>query len=365
MTSESCPGRRLCGARRLHACVVLALLCALPQAACGGSPTAPNPTLGLSCPPRVEAATPSFEGTIVTFDAAAQGGRPPASVVCAPASGSTFPIGETMVSCTATDAASQTAGCTFPVVVARTPTLARTRLLAFGDSITEGVVSPAPELLLRVATPEAYPGQLEQMLDARYSSQSISVLNRGRAGETLAQGRQRLPGVLDEDRPEVLLLLEGVNNIRNVPTDDLADDLDNMVRSARRRNIEVILAKLLPISDERESGSRQGTQQAIRDLNEEIERIARRHNLGAPVDLYSVFLSMPSLLGRDGLHPTAEGYVRMAEIFFESVKGRYEVNSAPPSGDPGFVVSPGSALLSGFPSSRPRSASSRGRPARR
>jgi lysophospholipase L1-like esterase len=156
--------------------------------------------------------------------------------------------------------------------------------------------------------------------------------------------------VLDDERPEVLLLLEGVNNIRNVPTDELAGDLDRMVRSARDRDVEVILAKLLPISDARESGSRQGTQQAIRDFNESIERIARRHNLGAPVDLHSVFLADPSLLGRDGLHPTAAGYVRIAEEFYQRIVDRYEVDEPPAgSGEPeGLLpIRAGSGLLSG------------------
>ncbi|HXW03725.1 MAG TPA: GDSL-type esterase/lipase family protein [Vicinamibacterales bacterium] len=295
----------------------------LLAAACGGSPAAPTPVLALTCPARVEASTTAFDGAAVSFDTSTQGGRPPASVVCAPGSGSTFPIGETIVSCTATDTAAQTAGCSFPVSVTRTPTLAWTRFLAFGDSITEGVTSPAPELLTRLATPEAYPGQLQQMLAARYTAQEITVLNRGIAGERLAEGVRRLPRVLDEDQPDVLLLLEGVNNIRNVSTDELADDLDEMVRSARRRGVEVVLATLLPVSDSREAG-RPGTQRAIRELNEEILRIARRHGLGAPADLYNLFLQTPSLLGRDGLHPTAEGYVRMAEVFFEVIRERYE-----------------------------------------
>ena len=38
-------------------------------------------------------------------------------MVCIPASGSTFPIGSTTVSCTATDAAGNTSSCTFKVIV--------------------------------------------------------------------------------------------------------------------------------------------------------------------------------------------------------------------------------------------------------
>jgi lysophospholipase L1-like esterase len=236
------------------------------------------------------------------------------------------------------------------VAVTRIPTIASTRFLAFGDSITEGVTSPASGILQRVDLPDAYPGKLQQMLAARYTAQSIAVLNRGVAGERLAQGVERLPGVLDADRPEVLLLLEGVNNIRNVPTAELANDLDDMVREALRRNIKVLLATLLPISDAREAG-REGTQQAIRDLNEEIYDIARRRGLGAPVDPYTVFLQNPSLIGIDGLHPTAAGYTRLAEVFFEAIRQRNEGDAAQAAGAgwPGAAFTRGSAPLSMFP----------------
>ena len=293
-------------------------------AACGGSPNAPAPALALSCPVRAEGSTTGSTGVAVTFQVTVQGGRLPAPVVCTPPSGSTFPIGITTVSCSVTDADDRNAGCSFPVAVTRTATLAFTRFLAFGDSITEGVVSPAPNLLALMGLPDAYPGQLQQMLAERYTGQTITVINRGIGGERLAEGRERLSGVLDEDGPEVLLLLEGVNNIRNVPTMELAGDLDEMVREARRRGLEVLIATLLPVSEDREA-SRPGTQEAIEELNEEILGIARKNSLAEPVDLFALFSSMPSLLGMDGLHPTAAGYSRIAEAFFERIRNEYEV----------------------------------------
>jgi lysophospholipase L1-like esterase len=305
---------------------------AVLAAACGGSPNRPTPTFSLECPPRADAATPSFGGTEVSFEVTPIGGRPPAAVVCTPASGSTFPIGDTTVSCTATDAASQTTSCSFPVVVTRTPTLAWTRFLAFGDSITEGKTSAAPDVLWQLDFPDAYPGQLQQMLAARYAAQTIDVLNRGRGGETLPDGRRRLPGVLDADQPEVLLLLEGVNNIAGLTRTgrDLAADLENMVREARRRNIQVLIATLLPVGDQWEARF-PGTQEAIRTLNEKIPRIAARNDLGSPVDLYTVFSQAPSLLGMDGVHPTPTGYTRMAEVFFDAIAQRYEIDEPPPA----------------------------------
>jgi len=46
---------------------------------------------------------------------------PGASVQCVPASGSTFPLGDTVVSCTATDAHQNTSDCTFVVRVLPNP----------------------------------------------------------------------------------------------------------------------------------------------------------------------------------------------------------------------------------------------------
>jgi lysophospholipase L1-like esterase len=242
------------------------------------------------------------------------------------------------------------------------PTLARTQFLAFGDSITEGVTSPALSILSRVGLPDAYPGQLEHLLSARYTAQTITVLNRGSAGERLAEGRERLPEVLDEDRPEVLLLLEGVNNIRNVPTRELAGDLDNMVREARRRHIDVLIATLLPISEEREEG-RPGTLQAIKDLNDEIFDIARKNRIGPPVDLFSVFSGMPSLIGMDGLHPTSAGYTQMAQVFFETIRERYEVVPPQPMmSDLQGAVNSDTERLAPSPPSPARSGAVRSRP---
>jgi acyl-CoA thioesterase-1 len=327
---------------------------AVGVSACGGhrGPTAPVPTtLALSCPPRIDATANDGVGAGVTFDPAVAGGTPPISIECSPAAGQ-FPVGETRVTCHASDAASQTATCDFPVVVVVPPRITFTRFDAFGDSITEGVVSPTPTLLERLAMPDAYPGKLETMLSMRYTGQTIAVINQGRGGETLANGRKRLPGVLDADRPQVLLLLEGINNIRGVSTAQLAADLDTMVVSARRRGVQVIMATLLPISSSRERRM-PGTMADIQALNGQIVRIASKYRLGPVVDLFSAFSSSSTLIGADGLHPTAEGYTRIAEIFFDAVRSRYEEMSPPESVITGQAVA-GTARIARAPS-RPES----------
>lgn len=297
--------------------------------ACGSSPPQPPPFLSLQCPPPLEVVATDGIAANVTWAPTLRGGAPGASVACTPASGSPIPVGDSTVNCTATDSAGQAASCSFAVHVVAPPRLRYTRFVAFGDSITEGTVSPAPTLLVQLGTPQAYPGLLQAALAEKYSAQTIEVLNRGIGGERLNEGIERLPDVLDEDHPEVLLLLEGVNNIRNVPTSELASEYGSMIRIAQRRGATVLPALLTPISEEREGG-RPGTQAAIRALNEEIRRISLDTGCGEPVDLYTAFVENPGLLGVDGLHPTEAGYVRIAELFQAAIEARWEEPPVPP-----------------------------------
>src|ERR1041384_2670620 len=62
-----------------------------------------------SCPPAVS--------RTVNFTTTASDNCPGLTVVCTPASGSIFPVGTTTVTCTATDASSNTATCSFTVTV--------------------------------------------------------------------------------------------------------------------------------------------------------------------------------------------------------------------------------------------------------
>jgi hypothetical protein len=77
----------------------------------------PPPALSLTCPANITVAATSPAGAVVSYTDTVSGGCPPVSVVCNPPSGSTFPIGTTMVTCTASDACGQVADCSFTVTV--------------------------------------------------------------------------------------------------------------------------------------------------------------------------------------------------------------------------------------------------------
>ena len=89
-------------ARRLPVAVVT-----LAVGSCSSEVTAPTPRsapIGLTCPAAVELTSTSQSATGAYSPPLVSGGDPPVAVTCAPASGSTFPLGPTTVSCAAIDA---------------------------------------------------------------------------------------------------------------------------------------------------------------------------------------------------------------------------------------------------------------------
>jgi len=99
-------------------------------------------------------------------------------------------------------------------------------ILAFGDSLTQGVGSSAGG---------DYPAQLQQLIGR-------TVINAGISGELSAEGLQRLPALLQQHQPNLLILLEGGNDIlRNLDQAKLKRNLALMISLAQQQHIEVVL----------------------------------------------------------------------------------------------------------------------------
>jgi len=282
---------------------------------------------------------------------------------CSPASGSMFPVGTSTVTCTP-DQTLLANACSFTITIVATPKLRLTRFMAFGDSITEGFITPGllpsgvtpsdiaaqlraaagrpiPGISTAVQPLNAYPAQLRTLLAPAYATQSISVANEGLSGELTTEGVSRLTSSLLSVRPEVLLLFEGFNDIgralispgTKTPSSiaaPIAANLRSMAQEAQGRGVEVLLATLTPVSDSYDL-SAPGTRGAIVTLNAEIRSIAAQLGLGGVIDLYAALARVPGVLGADGFHPTAAGYRRMAEVFFAEIVSRYDITPTPPT----------------------------------
>ena len=265
----------------------------------------------------------------------AQNGSPPVSVACAPGSGSSFNIGSTTVTCTATDATSRTASCSFSVAVTEPAKLSAVKFMAFGDSMTQGVTSLIPTMLAYNPN-DAYPLKLEALLAARYTAQVTQVINEGEAGEQAdGNGKRRFGGVLNADKPDVVLLLEGANDLNHylIATGDsdegvtpAARALEEMVDTARKKGVPVLLATLPPQDPEGKNGHSAGS---VPKLNDAIRRLAHGDEV-VIVDLFNGLGGVPDgAIGADGLHPTPAGYDRIAQIWFDAIQHQYQETGRP------------------------------------
>jgi lysophospholipase L1-like esterase len=200
------------------------------------------------------------------------------------------------------------------------PRLGVHRILAFGDSMTAGTTSPPLSAWrLTAGLSQSYPFKLFDMLGARYTADEVLVFNAGQPGERASEAPDRFARMIRESTPEVVLIMDGANDLlggANVSA--TVGAVDWLVRDALHRGVKVMLATLPP---QRASGRRGFAAPVLAAYNEEIRRVATKNN----VILVDLFTQVPlSMIGEDGLHPTEEGYQRIAEIFREAIAREYE-----------------------------------------
>lgn len=318
------------------------------QLGCGKSPSGPTPpvpVLALSCPANVVASNvPSVPAPVTYAAPIPSGGVAPINVTCSVPSGGNFEAGATAVTCTALDSASPQARatCGFTVTVTQTFEVSATRFLAFGDSITEGEVeyNDGVSSFLAIEPDKAYPTVLGKLMAERYSQQDIRVLNAGFRGEPASCtagstfcGANRISRAIEDSRPNVLLLLQGVVDLSagrgEAAIAPMVDALKYMIRDARRRGVEhVFVGTLLP----QKQGQRDWAMEYIEPANYEIRHLVAAEGVHL-VDVHAGMLGQEAtLIGKDGLHPTPEGYEKLAGIFFDAIRERLETVVTTPEG---------------------------------
>jgi acyl-CoA thioesterase-1 len=299
---------------RAAICLVVLALAGACARSTGSSPAAPTDTAAvpripeISCPSGIQAQSFNGQPVAVEFTPRANGVQP-LTVACTPRSGSSFAIGSTSVSCSATDPEQHQTSCTFSVRIFGPPKLSATKFLAFGDSLTAGMTPPDPI--------DSYPTRLQRKLAGRYITQTFVVTNDGVPGETAVRGRLRLPVALDLFKPDIVLLMEGTNDVNGGAGAAAAlDALTDMVRTAKGRGVQVFLATVPP--------ERRATASLIPGFDDGVRALAQREGV-VLVDLYTAMAPDPSLIGPDGTHPTQQGLEVMAQTFYDVIQRMLEL----------------------------------------
>ena len=315
--------------------IVLTLLALLCGAGCNNTPSAPTPppvadAPEITCPAPVTVSARTSAGAAVTYTLPeTRKGEGTVSVACTPASGATFPVGVTQTECVARDSLNRTASCSFSVTVAGPPRLRRTRIMAFGDSLTEGATILSNDPYDIVHPPQtAYPTVLGQLLSARYTDQTITVFNRGLIGEQAWRALSRFIATFVADAPDVVVLQEGYNDYRVALAEGTTFGVDNAVLGisqlageARRRGARVFICTLAPGRPGRSEIQRS----VLEAINDRLRQVARSEG-AVLVDLFSALLpEVNANVSIDGLHLTPLGYRRVAETVFAAIRDDLEV----------------------------------------
>lgn len=157
-------------------------------------------------------------------------------------------------------------------------------IVAFGDSLTSGTGAEKTE---------SYPSILAELIGCR-------IVNAGVPGEESSAALQRLPAVLKAEKPDLVILCEGGNDmLRKQKNETISRNLDAMVVLAHDAGADVIL---LGVPKPGLLMKTPPFYQQIADKN------------GIPCDSKTIaqILSSPSLKS-DYAHPNAAGYKKLAE----------------------------------------------------
>ena len=126
------------------------------------------------------------------------------------------------------------------------------------------------------------------------------VVNASISGETTSGGLERLPSLLSENKPALVIVELGANDgLRGLPIGEIHENLSKIIRACHGAGAAVVLLGIeLPINYGPQY--RDGFRAMYRDLAQEF-------NLPlVPFLLAGVALD-PELMQDDGLHPKAEG----------------------------------------------------------
>ena len=182
-----------------------------------------------------------------------------------------------------------------PAACSKTPQLpllaADSTILAFGDSLTAGTGA---------GDTESYPAVLTRLTGRK-------VVNAGVPGEVSAGGVQRLPELLDRERPALLILCHGGNDLLARQNHQLiADNLRTMLRIAGERGVPVLLVAVP--SPDLMLKPPSLYEELAREFRIPLERKVLAHILGK------------GSLKSDYIHPNAAGYRLLAEALAELLK---------------------------------------------
>ncbi|HEX6834292.1 MAG TPA: arylesterase [Rudaea sp.] len=153
------------------------------------------------------------------------------------------------------------------------------------------------------------------LLDARLKAQhhAREIVNASISGETTSGGLARLPALLSQHKPDLVLVELGANDaLRGLPVEQIRANLDRILTACRDAGAKIVLVGIeIPLN----YGA--PYRDALRAMYRDV---ARQFNVPlVPFLLDGVALD-PALMQDDGLHPRAEGEPKVLDNVWPVLK---------------------------------------------
>lgn len=189
-------------------------------------------------------------------------------------------------------------------------TMARKTILFFGNSLTAGYgVEPA----------QAFPALIQQKLDSL--DLPYTVVNAGVSGETTAGGNSRIDWVLKQPVDIFILELGANDGLRGIPVSETRKNLQSIIDKVRAKNpsTRIILAGM-------QIPPNMGQKYTIEFKNVYTELTEKNQLQLIPFLLEGVG-GEAQLNQADGIHPTPEGHVILADNVWKTLRPLLEMAS--------------------------------------
>jgi len=162
-------------------------------------------------------------------------------------------------------------------------------ILSFGDSLTHGTGT---------SLNHAYPSVLEKIINQELTN--TQVINAGIPGETSQEGLTRLPALITQHQPDLIILCHGGNDIlRKLNLSNTQDNIQQMINLAKQHNIPVVLIAVPEFG-------------LFLNASPIYQKLADANKLTIENEILGDILSKASLKS-DHIHPNTKGYQLLAE----------------------------------------------------
>jgi len=189
------------------------------------------------------------------------------------------------------------------VKVEAQPQSAEKIILFFGNSLTAG---------MGLDVEEAFPALIQKKIDS--ASFTFNVINAGLSGETTASGKNRLSWLLKQ-KVDVFVLELGANDgLRGIPLEETKKNLQNIIDEVKGHNPEVIIV-LAGMQIPPNMGL-----EYTKDFRNIFPDLAAENKLELIPFLLNNVAGNPDLNQADGIHPTAEGQIIVANNVWEILR---------------------------------------------